>query len=66
MQQLLDLLIRPRQKLSDTLFLCLAFMVGGGVGAVLAEKIAWSVGAPFGLMATVILHLMWRSPRLEH
>ncbi len=40
--------------------------MAGDMGAVLGEKIAWRVGAPFGLIATVTLHLMWRPPALEH
>lgn len=62
MHGLLKLIIRPGTEKADGGFLVLAAFVGGAAGVLLAHKVSLSVGLPFALCATVMLHLTWRTP----
>ena len=64
MQRLFKFIIRPGNEMADTGFLILALIVGGGAGALLAHKISLVVGFPFALVATLLLHLTWRTSNL--
>lgn len=65
MHYLLKLIIRPGTELADSCFLILAFIVGGGAGALLAYKISLGIGLPFALFASLVLHLTWRTPHCK-
>jgi hypothetical protein len=65
MHGLLKLIIRPETEKADAGFLVLAAFVGGAAGVLLAYKVSLSVGLPFALCATVMLHLTWRTPGLS-
>lgn len=62
MHGLLKLIIRPGTEKADAGFLVLAAFVGCAAGLLLAYKVSISVGLPFALCATVMLHLTWRTP----
>lgn len=60
MKKFIEFFLRPSMRRSDTAWLVVAALVGGGAGLLLGEKISLAVGLPFGLAATAFLHFTWR------
>lgn len=60
MNRYLDFVLRPDMRRSDTVWLVIALIVGGGAGLLLGAKVSPYVGIPFAVVATAFLHFTWR------